>query len=66
MNQRGFQPTHAGLVGSPATNWTQSFDFIALRLRPQCSQRAMKPVRIITPGADPTLPLRMVAAGWAR
>jgi hypothetical protein len=41
----------------------EGFDFIALRLRPQCSERAMKPVRIVTPGADPTLPLRMVAAG---
>jgi len=39
------------------------FDFIALRLRPQCGVNAMQPVRIVTPGADPTLPLRMVAAG---
>lgn len=41
----------------------ESFDFIALRLRPQCGERAMQPVRIVTQGADPTLPLRMVAAG---
>jgi hypothetical protein len=39
------------------------FDFIAVRLRPECGVGAMKPVRIVTPGADPTLPLRMVAAG---
>ena len=39
------------------------FDFIALRLRPQCGVNAMEPVRIVTPGADPSLPLRMVAAG---
>jgi hypothetical protein len=39
------------------------FDFIALRLRPTCGVQAMKPVRVRTPGADPTLPLRMVAAG---
>jgi MYXO-CTERM domain-containing protein len=39
------------------------FDFIALRLRPDASVRAMRPVRVITPGADITLPLRMVAAG---
>jgi hypothetical protein len=39
------------------------FDFIALRLRPACGVSAMQPVRIVTPGADPTLPLRMVAAG---
>ena len=41
----------------------ESFDFLALRLRPDCGERAMLPVRIVTPGADPTLPLRMVAAG---
>lgn len=38
-------------------------DFIALRLRPGVSTQAMQPVRVISPGADPTLPLRMVAAG---
>jgi hypothetical protein len=41
----------------------EGFDFIALRLRPQCAERAMQPVRVISPGADPTLPLRMVTAG---
>src|SRR4029079_14826996 len=41
----------------------ESFDFLALCLRPDCGERAMQPVRIVTPGADPTLPLRMVAAG---
>jgi hypothetical protein len=41
----------------------ESFDFIALRLRPDCGERSMQPVRIVTEGADPTLPLRMVAAG---
>ncbi|CAN5528614.1 hypothetical protein BH09MYX1_BH09MYX1_42080 [soil metagenome] len=41
----------------------EGFDFIALRLLPNCNARSMKPVRIVTPGADPTLPLRMVVAG---
>ncbi len=41
----------------------EGFDFIALRLRPGQGVRAMRPVRVVTPGADPTLPLRMVAAG---
>lgn len=41
----------------------EQFDFLALRLRPGCGERAMQPVRVVTPGADPTLPLRMVAAG---
>jgi hypothetical protein len=42
---------------------SEGFDFIALRLRPQCGEQSMQPVRVVTPGADPTLPLRMVAAG---
>lgn len=39
------------------------FDFIALRLLPNKDVKAMKPVRVVSPGADVTLPLRMVAAG---
>lgn len=41
----------------------EGFDFIALKLRPECGQRAMRPVRVVSPGAIPSLPLRMVAAG---
>jgi hypothetical protein len=39
------------------------FGFIALKLRPNAGTRQMTPVRVITAGASPTLPLRMVAAG---
>jgi hypothetical protein len=39
------------------------FDFIALKLRPGVGVQAMQPVRVVTQGADPSLPLRMVAAG---
>jgi hypothetical protein len=42
---------------------SEGFDFIALRLAPRCGEQSMRPVRIVTPGADATLPLRMVAAG---
>lgn len=42
---------------------SEGFDFIALRLRPDCGQKAMQPVRVVSPGADASLPLRMVAAG---
>lgn len=41
----------------------EGFDFIALKLQPNVGVQAMRPVRVITPGADATLPLRMVAAG---
>ena len=42
---------------------TEGFDFIALRLQPGEGVRQMKPVRVISPGGSPALPLRMVAAG---
>jgi hypothetical protein len=41
----------------------EGFDFIALRLQPNAGVKLMKPVRVVTPGAAPALPLRMVAAG---
>jgi Uncharacterized protein conserved in bacteria (DUF2330) len=41
----------------------EGMDFIALKLRPGEGVQAMKPVRVVTQGADVTLPLRMVAAG---
>jgi len=51
-----FRPTIAAYVAG-------GFDFIALRLMPGQGVQAMKPVRVVTQGADVSLPLRMVAAG---
>ena len=51
-----FRPTIAAYV-------SEGFDFIALRLQPGQGVQSMQPVRVVTAGADPTLPLRMVAAG---
>ena len=42
---------------------TEGADFIALRLRPGAGVTQMTPVRVVTPGGTPLLPLRMVAAG---
>jgi hypothetical protein len=42
---------------------SEGFDFIALRLQPGQGIQAMTPVRVISPGASPTLPLRMVSIG---
>ncbi len=42
-----------------------SMDFVAVRLRPNATVSQMKPLRVITPGYNPTLPLRMIAAGVA-
>lgn len=39
------------------------FDFIALRLQPSSGERAIEPIRIVSPGADVTLPLRLMQIG---
>jgi len=41
----------------------EKFDFIALKLLPGKDVQAMQPVRVVQPGADPSLPLRMVGIG---
>lgn len=41
----------------------EGFNFLALKLVPGQGVSAMRPVRVTTPGATPTLPLRMVAVG---
>ncbi|KYF91368.1 hypothetical protein BE20_14935 [Sorangium cellulosum] len=41
----------------------EQFDFIALKLQPGKDVKEMKPVRVVMPGANAALPLRMVAAG---
>jgi hypothetical protein len=41
----------------------EGFDFLALKLQPGQGVQAMRPVRVTSPGAGVTLPLRMVAAG---
>jgi hypothetical protein len=46
-----------------ATYVSEGFDFLALKLVPGNGIQSMKPVRVTTGGATPTLPLRMVAAG---
>jgi MYXO-CTERM domain-containing protein len=42
---------------------TEGFDFLALRLSPGQGVQSMRPVRVTSPGAGLSLPLRMVAAG---
>jgi hypothetical protein len=39
------------------------FDFAALKLRATCNQTAMQPVRIVVPGTDPRILIRMALAG---
>ncbi len=41
----------------------EGFDFIALRLQPGLGVQQMKPVRVVSQGANFSLPLRMVAIG---
>ena len=52
----GMQPTIDSFTAA-------GFDFLALKLAPGEGVQAMQPVRVVTSGPHPTLPLRMVAAG---
>ena len=52
----GFQPVIDDYVA-------ESFDFIALKLRPNFGTSQMRPVRVVYPGSFLSLPLRMVAGG---
>ncbi|HSO34638.1 MAG TPA: DUF2330 domain-containing protein [Labilithrix sp.] len=62
LTTNGFDVPDA-VVPIISTYVRDGFDFIALRLRPGVGVRAMQPVRVVTPGASPVLPLRMVTAG---
>ncbi len=42
---------------------SKGFDFIAARLKPGAGLDQMKPLRVVTPGALTTFPMRMLAAG---
>lgn len=41
----------------------EGFDFIALRLSPGKDARSMEPIRIVSPGTDTSLPLRLMQIG---
>ena len=62
LAQNGFvipaaeQPVIAAYVG-------EGFDFLAMKLLPNQGVQAMRPVRITTPGASLSLPLRMASIG---
>jgi hypothetical protein len=42
---------------------TEGFDFLAMKLLPDQGVQAMRPVRVTSPGASLSLPLRMAAVG---
>jgi hypothetical protein len=42
---------------------SEGFDFLAMKLLPNQGVRAMRPVRVTTPGASLSLPLRMAGVG---
>lgn len=54
-------PTNSGPI---IASYVQAgLDFIALRLQPGKDVRAMAPIRIVSPGTDTSLPLRMMQIG---
>jgi Uncharacterized protein conserved in bacteria (DUF2330) len=52
------------ISGPIIASYVQSgFDFIALRLQPSQNERKIEPIRIVSPGADLSLPLRLMQIG---
>jgi hypothetical protein len=62
LNANGYaiQPDAQPIID---TYVSEGADFIALKLQPDKGIQEMTPVRVVTPGGDPILPLRMVAIG---
>lgn len=62
LQQHGYAiPSNSGPI--IASYVEAGLDFIALRLRPGLDARAMAPIRIVSPGTDTALPLRMMQIG---
>jgi hypothetical protein len=53
----------AAVVPVIAEYVAEGFDFLAMKLLPNQGVQAMRPVRVTTPGASLSLPLRMAAVG---
>lgn len=63
LKDNGFRLDDEKVRGVLASYATAGFDFAALKLRATCNQTAMQPVRIVIPGADPRILIRMALAG---
>lgn len=62
LTANGF-PVPAGVKPVLDTYVTEGFGFLALKLLPGATTEAIQPVRITMPGAAPSFPLRLLAAG---
>jgi hypothetical protein len=62
LAQNGYNIT-ADVAPVIAEYITEGFDFLAMKLLPNQGVQAMRPVRVTTPGASLSLPLRMAAVG---
>jgi hypothetical protein len=62
LMQNGYQ-IPADVVPVITQYVSEGFDFLAMKLLPGQGVQAMRPVRVTTPGANLSLPLRMAAVG---
>lgn len=63
LQQNGYRLDDEKVRGVLAQYASAGFDFAALKLRATCNQTAMQPVRIVVPGPDPRILVRMALAG---
>ena len=63
LTSNGYRLDDDKVRGVLASYADQGFDFAALKLHATCNQTAMKPVRIVIPGTEPRILVRMALAG---
>lgn len=63
LQANGYRIDDEKVRGVLAQYASAGFDFAALKLRATCHQTAMQPVRIVVPGPDPRILVRMALAG---
>jgi hypothetical protein len=63
LQENGYRIDDTQVRAVLASYASQGFDFAALKLRATCNQTAMQPVRIVIPGTDPRILIRMALAG---
>jgi hypothetical protein len=63
LQSNGYRIEDDKVRGVLASYASAGFDFAALKLHATCNQTAMQPVRIVIPGPDPRILIRMALAG---
>lgn len=65
LSSNGFAVPDAARAAVDAYE-AEGFDFVVMRLSPNCGERTTRTIRVVSPGAPPTVPIRMMRVGAGR